>query len=139
MSYGASIPDLYRHIGAYAGRILNGDKQPTCQCCNQPRSSWSSTSRQRSRLACKFLNSTRPRQRGDRMRRRDFIAALAVAMTIPFAAAAQQVEPVRRIGVLVNTGANTSEVQARLTAFRQALQNLGWVDGRNVRVDYRSG
>ena len=45
----------------------------------------------------------------------------------------------RRIGVLNPFGENDPEVQANITAFRQALQKLGWTDGRNVRIDYRWG
>src|SRR5262245_7395013 len=43
----------------------------------------------------------------------------------------------RRIGVLMNTGADESESQARLAAFMQGLQELGWAAGRNLRIDYR--
>jgi hypothetical protein len=46
---------------------------------------------------------------------------------------------VRRIGVLMNVAADDPEGQARLTAFVQGLQQLGWTDGRNVRIDYRWG
>jgi hypothetical protein len=43
----------------------------------------------------------------------------------------------RRIGVLMNLAADDPEAHARLTAFAQGLQQLGWTDGRNVRIDYR--
>jgi putative tryptophan/tyrosine transport system substrate-binding protein len=69
------------------------------------------------------------------MRRRDFIAGVAgLAGAQPLAARAQQDE---RIGVLMNTAADEPEAQARLTAFMQGLQELGWAVGRNLRVDYR--
>ena len=55
----------------------------------------------------------------------------------PLAARAQQVERVRHIGVLMNAAENDPEQQARLAAFRQRLQQLGWTEGRNVRIDYR--
>jgi putative ABC transport system substrate-binding protein len=70
-------------------------------------------------------------------RRRDFIAALGGAAAWPLAARAQQSDRVRRIGVLMNLAADDPESQARLTAFRQALQELGWADGRNVLIEYR--
>ena len=73
------------------------------------------------------------------MKRREFIIFLAGSITIPLAARAQQLEQMRRIGVLLSETAEDSEGQARLTAFVQALQQLGWTDGRNVRIDVRWG
>jgi putative ABC transport system substrate-binding protein len=73
------------------------------------------------------------------VRRREFITLLGgAAVAWPVAGRAQPAERVRRIAVLVSAGANTPEVQARLAAFRLGLQNLGWSDGNNVRIDYRS-
>jgi ABC-type uncharacterized transport system substrate-binding protein len=70
------------------------------------------------------------------MRRRDFITLLGgAAAAWPLAARAQQPERVRRIGVLLNATADNPDYQAWVGAFRQALQELGWVDGRNVRID----
>ena len=54
---------------------------------------------------------------------------------MPFAARAQ--ERVRRIGVMMGVAADDPDGQARLTAFVQGLQQLGWTDGRNVRIDIR--
>src|SRR5216683_1917926 len=73
------------------------------------------------------------------MRRRDFITLLGGAIVSPLAAHAQQVERMRRIGLLMNLAADDAEGQARITAFAQALKQLGWTDGRNVRIDYRWG
>ena len=73
------------------------------------------------------------------LQRREFIAALGGAAAWPLAARAQQRERVRRIGVLMNWAADDPEGQARDTAFRQALQELGWTDGRNVLIEYRWG
>ena len=74
------------------------------------------------------------------MRRRDFITLLVgAAATWPVASLAQQPERVRRIGVLMSLAADDREGQARLAAFLQGLQELGWIDGRNVRVDTRWG
>jgi putative ABC transport system substrate-binding protein len=71
------------------------------------------------------------------MRRRNFIAGLASAAAAwPVAAGAQQPERVRRVGVLVPT-ADDLEARTRLTTFQQALQGLGWTDGRNVHIDSR--
>ena len=74
------------------------------------------------------------------MRRREFITLLCGAAVVwPLAAPAQQPEQMRRIGVLMNRAADDPEGQARLAAFQQALQQLGWNDGGNVRIDTRWG
>jgi putative ABC transport system substrate-binding protein len=75
-----------------------------------------------------------------RMRRREFLAILGgAAASWPLAARAQQGERMRRVGVLNPFAENDPEVLANITAFRQALQKLGWTDGRNLRIDYRWG
>src|SRR5215469_1274574 len=72
------------------------------------------------------------------MRRREFIKVIAGSATIwPLAAHAQQSYQVRRIGVLMNRGAADPEGQADIAAFRQSLQQLGWGDGGNTRIDVR--
>jgi len=72
------------------------------------------------------------------MKRRAFITLICgAAAAWPLAARAQQTDRVRRIGVLMSTAADDAEGQARLRAFVQGLQELGWTDGRNVRFDYR--
>jgi putative ABC transport system substrate-binding protein len=74
------------------------------------------------------------------MKRREFILALGgAAVAWPRAARAQQPERVRRIGVLMNVAAADPEGQAQVAAFLQALQQLGWSEGRNVRIDIRWG
>src|SRR5215472_8256783 len=71
------------------------------------------------------------------MRRRDFITLLGGAAAWPVAARAQQVERVRRIGLLLPAAADDAEFQARVGAFLQALALSGWTIGRNVRIDTR--
>ena len=72
------------------------------------------------------------------MRRRDFITAVtASTLAWPLAAGAQQREKMRRVGVLMTLAADDPEGLARVTAFEQRLQELGWRDGRDVRIDYR--
>jgi putative ABC transport system substrate-binding protein len=72
------------------------------------------------------------------MRRREFITLLGgTAIMRPLAAPAQQPGGVRHIGVLMAVAENDSEYQARLAAFREVLQKLGWIEGRNIRIDYR--
>lgn len=69
------------------------------------------------------------------MRRRNFIEAIAVSVAWPLTAIAQQPARMRRIGILMNRAANDAEGQARLTLFRQALQQLGWSEDRNIRIE----
>jgi putative ABC transport system substrate-binding protein len=71
------------------------------------------------------------------MKRREFIALLVGATAWPLAARAQQPGGMRRIGVLMASAADDSENQARMAAFLQGLAQLGWTDGRNVRIDAR--
>jgi putative ABC transport system substrate-binding protein len=71
------------------------------------------------------------------MKRRHFISLLGGAAGWPLAARGQQTERMRRVGVLLNTYADDPETPVRITAFGQALQELGWTDGRNLRIDYR--
>ena len=74
------------------------------------------------------------------MKRREFITLLGgAAAAWPLAARAQQGERMRRIGVLMPLAADDPEGQARIAAFLQGLQQLGWTDGRNVRIDIRWG
>jgi hypothetical protein len=67
------------------------------------------------------------------LRRREFITLLAAAW--PLAARAQQRERMRRIGVLMQLDENDPLMKAPHSAFTQALGNLGWADGRNVRME----
>jgi ABC-type uncharacterized transport system substrate-binding protein len=71
------------------------------------------------------------------MNRREFITLLGGAVVWPLAARAQQGERMRRIGVLMSTGSDDPEGQARIAAFLDGLQRLGWTDGRNARIDVR--
>ena len=72
------------------------------------------------------------------MKRRDFITLLGAAAVWPLAARAQQADGrMRRIGALMSTAASNPEGQVRLRAFLQGLEQLGWVQGRNVQIDIR--
>jgi len=71
------------------------------------------------------------------MKRRAFITLLGAAAAWPLAARAQQPAPVRRIGVLSPTAVDDQQDKVRLAAFQQRLQQLGWTEGHNVRIDYR--
>src|SRR5215470_1624142 len=74
------------------------------------------------------------------MRRREFILVVgSAAFTWPSAAWAQQGERVRRVGVLANAAEGDPILKANLTAMREALAKLGWIEGRNLRIDLRFG
>ena len=74
------------------------------------------------------------------MQRRDFIALLGGA-TVSWPLAARAQERMRRIGVLIGAPADAddADAQVRVAAFQQAMQQLGWADGRNVQIDIRRG
>jgi putative ABC transport system substrate-binding protein len=73
------------------------------------------------------------------LRRRQFLTLLGGAAAWPLAARAQQTERVRRVGVLLSVAADGPDGQPRLAAFLKRLQELGWTDGHNVRIDVRWG
>src|SRR5262245_54653353 len=74
------------------------------------------------------------------MRRREFIKLLGGALAAwPLAARAQQGVWWRHMAMLLNAPSDDTEFQVWVGAFRQALQELGWTDGRNIRIDYRWG
>jgi putative tryptophan/tyrosine transport system substrate-binding protein len=71
------------------------------------------------------------------VRRREFITLIGSAAVCPLAARAQQPDEVRRISVLVNTAADDPESQTSVAVLKQTLQQLGWTEGRNLRIEYR--
>ena len=71
------------------------------------------------------------------LRRREFITLLGGAAAWPVVAHGQQPERVRRIGTLSAFGADDPEWQVRIAAFQHRLRQLGWIEGRNLRMDYR--
>ena len=73
------------------------------------------------------------------MKRSEVITLLGAAAAWPLSARAQQQPRIRRIGVLTPFAADDAEGHARLTAFAQGLQQLGWTVGQNIRIDYRWG
>ena len=88
-------------------------------------------------LAFKCCIRRSPSYGGD-IQRREFIRLVSgAAAAWPFTVRAQQGDRIRRIGVLTGGRAEDADVKARIAAFEQALQQLGWTQGRNVRIDYR--
>ena len=79
----------------------------------------------------------------DRLKRREFIrligGAALTSLAAPLAAHAQPGERVRLIGVLMGTAEDDPQNQSYLVGFKRALQELGWIEGRNIHVDYRFG
>src|SRR5262245_1662792 len=74
------------------------------------------------------------------MKRRKFIGLVgSFAVTWPFTARSQQLDVVRRIGVLMGFAESDREQQTFVAAFREGIQKLGWAEGRNSRIDYRWG
>ena len=71
------------------------------------------------------------------MRRRQFITLLGGAGTFPFIAHAQQADRMRRIGALMGIAENDVDAKVRAVALRQGLHELGWIEGRNVSIEYR--
>jgi putative ABC transport system substrate-binding protein len=72
------------------------------------------------------------------MKRREFITLLGgTAVAWPLAARAQQPERMRLIGVLMGYAESDSEAQAQIAAFRDGLQKLGWMEGRNILIETR--
>jgi putative tryptophan/tyrosine transport system substrate-binding protein len=117
-------------------------------------SSWLNRLRRRRRKAllvlgkaatdCAIVGRHHPSGRREQMTasfgRREFITLLGgAAAAWPLGGRAQQAERMKRIGVLMNVAAGDPEGQTRLAAFQQGLQQLGWIDGRNLRTDTRWG
>ena len=74
------------------------------------------------------------------MRRRDFITLVGGSTVAwPLALRAQQSGQMRRLGVLMPFARDNSDGQARIAAFLQGLQKLGWTEGRNLQIEYRWG
>ncbi|HEV2552100.1 MAG TPA: ABC transporter substrate-binding protein [Stellaceae bacterium] len=73
------------------------------------------------------------------MNRRAFIATVGAVALAPLSARAQQSEPVKRVGALMSTDESDAKEEANLVAFRSRLKELGWIEGRNLRLDIRWG
>ena len=124
LSYGASMDDTYRQAGNYAGRILKGER-PGDLPVQQP-------------TKFRYHNAVHAacdRRRGHRVKRREFIVlAIGGAAAWPLAVQGQQ-QSVPVIGVL-STGSSDG-FASRLRAFDQALHEKGFIEGHNVKIEYR--
>src|SRR6476659_8893107 len=118
-----------RHIPTFDPKPSSGEQGHSGCCYAVPTKPdrMTSTSRQ--------LGSGKPTGEAQ-MRRREFVAMLgSAAAVLPIAVRAQQSAKQRRIGVLMNREADSSEGQARITAIQQRLQQLGWSDGQNLLME----
>src|SRR5262249_22668927 len=113
-------------------------RQSASPAADRVRAGHQSQDRQNTRSRCAG-KSARTRRRGHRiMRRREFITLLGGAAAWPLAVRAE-VDRVRRLALLVPYIESDPEGQVRLTALKEKLQSLGWVEGRNIRIDNRWG
>src|SRR5262249_23016979 len=83
--------------------------------------------------------TTGRRRRGDRMKRREFITLLGGAAAWPLAAHAQQRERMWRVGVLMTRVTDDPQSRLQVAAFQQPMQELGWTNDVNIRIEYRWG
>jgi len=73
------------------------------------------------------------------MKRREFIAGLGSAAAWPLVARAQQAERMRRVGAFLTLAVDDPQSKSDMAAFLQVLAERGWIEGRNLRLHYRSG
>ena len=71
------------------------------------------------------------------MRRREFITLIGAATTWPLALRAEQSERLRRVSVLLGVPENDPETKSRVRAFRLGMRDAGWIEGRNVQIEFR--
>ena len=138
MSYGTNIADSFRQVGVYVGGILKGTKPADLPVVQSTKFEFVINLQTATLLGIDVPPTLLANcRRGDRVRRREFIAGLGGAVAWPVALRAQRAERVRRIGVLLPAAADDPVYQVWVGAFLQGLALLGWAIGRNVRIDTR--
>ena len=138
MSYGPNFPDLFRRAADFVDKILRGAKPADIPVEQPTKFDLVINLTTAKALGLAFPDAARPRRRGDRMKRREFITLLGgAAAAWPLAARAQQPGQVQRIGILMPYPKSDAESQSYVRAFRQELARLGWSEGGNFQFDER--
>ena len=136
ISYAPDAIEIVRRSASYVDRILKGEKPADLPVQAPTKYELVINLKTAKALGLdRAAVAARPRRRGDRMKRREFIAALGGAAALPLAARAQQATACGASAF--SSSAADDPNQARSEAFLQGLQEMGWTDGRNVRIDYR--
>ena len=138
VSYGPNRIDLYRQAAVYVDRILRGEKRADLPV--QAPTNYVLAINLKTANTLRLTvppTAPRPRRRGDRMRRREVMAGLAAASVAwPLVPHAQQTGKIFRIGMVEPVSAELNA--AYLAAFRQGLQDLGYIEGQNLVLEHRS-
>ena len=138
ISYGPNNAAMFRRAGTFVDKILKGTKGPGDLPVEQP-TKFELVINMKTAKALGLDVSPMHflRRRGDRMRRRTFIAALGGAAAWPLVARGQQSGSMRRVGIIMAGAEGNSLDTKNVLAFRDGMRSLGWVEDKNVRFDLR--